>query len=130
MAGRFLLDTHVVVEIGVRGGLEAMPAKVRRILENTDTELLVSAASEAEIAIKHRIGKLDLNKEELALICASASIASLPLRRQHVERLFDLPLHHNDPFDRLILSTALSEDLPLISRDRQFRSYKRLRVVW
>ena len=130
MTGRFLLDTHVVVEIGARGGLEAMPPKVRRILEDPDTELLLSVASEAEIAIKHRIGKLDLNKEELALICESASILSFPLRRHHVERLFDLPLHHNDPFDRLILCTALSEDLPLISRDRHFRKYKGLRIVW
>jgi PIN domain nuclease of toxin-antitoxin system len=66
----------------------------------------------------------------MTLICASTSIISLPLRRQHVERLFDLPLHHQDPFDRLIISTALSDGLPLISRDQHFRKYKGLRIVW
>ena len=130
MAGRFLLDTHVIVDIGTRGGFEGMPARVRRILENPETELLLSVASEAEVAIKNRLGKLDLKKEELAFICANGSIVSWPLRRHHVERLFDLPLHHKDPFDRLIISTALSDDLSLISRDKQFRKYKGLRVVW
>jgi PIN domain nuclease of toxin-antitoxin system len=130
MAERFLLDTHVVVDVGTRGGLDAMPVKVRRILENPDTELLLSVASEAEVAIKSRIGKLQLNKDELAAICTSATITSYPLRQHHVNRLFELPLHHKDPFDRLIISTALSDHLPVITCDKQFRKYKGLRVVW
>ncbi len=130
MAKRFLLDTHVVIDIGVEGGFEAMPVKVQHILEDPNAELLVSVASYAEIAIKTRIGKLNINKEELAAICASASITCYPLRQHHADRLFELPLLHNDPFDRLIISTALSDDLPLISCDKQFRKYKGLRVTW
>ena len=130
MAERFLIDTHVVIEIGSIGGLEAMPRRVQRILQDPDADLLLSVVSEAEVAIKSRIGKLQLSKDELALICASASIGSYPLRRQHAQRLFDLPLHHKDPFDRLIISTALSDDLPVISRDKQFRKYRGLKVIW
>jgi len=130
MARRFLLDTHVVIEIGAIGGLEAMPTRVQRILKDPDVDLLVSVVSEAEVAIKSRIGRLHLSKDELALICANAWISSYPLRQQHAHRLFDLPLHHKDPFDRLIISTALSDDLPLISRDKQFREYKGLKVIW
>jgi len=107
-----------------------MPVKVRRILEDPLVELLLSAASEAEVAIKSRIGKLQLTRSEFAMICSSASILSYPLRRHHTDRLFDLPLHHNDPFDRLIISTALADDLPVVSRDQSFRKYKGLRVIW
>jgi PIN domain nuclease of toxin-antitoxin system len=130
MPGRFLLDTHIIVDIGTQSGFAAIPARVRRILEDSDSELLLSAASEAEIAIKTRIGKLALKKDELAAICSAAAIIPYPLRRSHVEKLFDLPLHHKDPFDRMIISTALSDNLAVISCDRQFRKYKGLRVIW
>ena len=130
MAKRFLLDTHVVVDVGAKGGLEAMPVRVRHILEDPEVELLFSVVSEAEVAIKSRLGQLELTKNELELICANASIYSYPLRQAHPDMLFELPLHHKDPFDRLIISTALSDDLPLISCDGQFRKYKGLRVIW
>lgn len=130
MGRRFLLDTHVVVDIGATGGLETLPVRVQDILRDSDVDLLFSVVSEAEVAIKSRIGKLQLQKQELALICVNASIISYPLRQQHVNQLFDLPLHHQDPFDRLIIATALSDDLPMISRDRLFRKYKGLKVIW
>ncbi len=130
MARRFLLDTHVVIDVAVKGGFEAMPSRVRRILENPEAELLLSVASEIEVAFKSRIGRLELTKDELAIVCANASIASYPLRQRHADRLFELPLHHKDPFDRLIISTALSDDLPVISCDKEFRKYKGLRVIW
>ena len=130
MAGRVLLDTHVVIDIATPRGFAAMPVKVRRILEDPLVELLLSVASEAEVAIKSRIGKLQLTRSEFAMICSSASILSYPLRRHHTDRLFDLPSHHNDPFDRLIISTALADDLPVVSRDQCFRKYKGLRVIW
>ncbi len=130
MARRFLLDTHVVVDLATEGGLEAMPVRVQRILENPDSELLLSVASQVEVAIKARRGKLELKKDELAAVCANASITSYPLRQHHADRLFELALHHKDPFDRLIISTALSDDLPLISCDKEFRRYKGLRVIW
>jgi len=130
MARRFLLDTHVVIDIGTAGGLEAMPKRVRRILEDPEVDLLFSVVSEAEVAIKSRIGKLALKRDELALICANASITSYPLRLNHTDRLFELPIHHKDPFDRLIISTALSDDLAVISCDPEFRKYKGLKVIW
>lgn len=130
MARRFLLDTHVVVDLATQGGFEAMPLQVRRILEDPEVDRLLSVASEIEVAIKSRLGKLALDKDQLALVCANALIIAYPLRHQHADRLFELPLHHKDPFDRLIISTALSDDLPIISRDEQFRRYKGLKVIW
>lgn len=130
MARRFLLDTHVVVDVGTKGGFESMPVRVQRILDDPDVELLLSVVSEVEVAIKSRNGKLELRKDELAIICTNASITSYPLRQHHADRLFELPLHHKDPFDRLIISTALSDDLSVLSCDKQFRKYKGLRVIW
>jgi len=124
------VDTHVVIEAGTEDGLEAMPARVRGILEDSEAELLLSVVSEAEVAIKSRIRKLELTKDELSLIRSNASINSYPLRRKHIDQLFELPLHHKDPFDRLIISTALCDNLPVISREKQFRRYKGLRVIW
>lgn len=130
MSRRYLLDTHVVIALGSAGGFEAMPVRVRRILEDPEAELLLSVASQAEVAIKSRIGKLHLSKNELVEICTSGSIAFYPLSQSHVDQLFGLPLHHKDPFDRLIIATALSDDVPLISRDRHFRRYRGLKVIW
>ncbi len=107
-----------------------MPLRVQRILEDPNAELLLSVASEIEVAIKSLLGKLELTKGELTAICTSASITSYPLRQHHAHRLFELPVHHKDPFDRMIISTALSDDLPVISSDKQFRKYKGLRVIW
>jgi len=130
MGGRFLLDTHIPVDVSSPAGWQGLPLKVRRILENPDADLLLSVVSQVEVAIKNRLGKLDLEKEELALICANASISFYPLRKHHADRLFELPPHHKDPFDRMIIATALSDDLTLISRDTQFRKYKGLEVIW
>ena len=130
MSRRFLLDTHVVVDIALSGGIESTPLKVRRILEDPDVELLLCVASSVEIAIKNKIGKLNLSRDSLTAICTSAGIVSYPLRQTHAERLFDLPPHHTDPFDRLIISTALCDEIPVISSDREFRKYKGLRVIW
>jgi len=130
VAGRYFLDTHVLIELGSAEGLQAMPATVRRLLADPETERLISVASEIEIAIKNRIGKLHIARNELATICAKGLITSYPIRREHADRLFDLPLHHRDPFDRLIISTALTDNIPVITRDRQFRKYKGLQVVW
>lgn len=130
MTGRYLLDTHVVIEVGGVGGIEMMPKTVQRILADPETERLISVASEIEIAIKNRIGKLQITRRELAAIFVNALMTSYPIRREHADRLFDLPLHHKDPFDRLIISTALTDNIPVITRDRQFRKYKGLEVVW
>ncbi len=130
MPERLLIDTHIIVDISGTGGLDALPTKVRRMLQDPEIELLLSTISITEIAIKGALGKLKLTKPELELVCANASIKIIPLLRQHVDRLFDLPLHHKDPFDRLLIATALSESVPVISADQQFRKYRGLRVIW
>lgn len=56
--------------------------------------------------------------------------AILPFTLQHAYRLFSLPLHHRDPFDRMLIATALVEDIPLAGSDKEFKKYRGLRVIW
>jgi PIN domain nuclease of toxin-antitoxin system len=60
----------------------------------------------------------------------STSISSLPFDADHALRLYGLPCHHRDPFDRMLIATALAEDIPLIGSDRLFKRYKGLKVIW
>jgi len=130
MPSIYLLDTHVPVQAGTEKEYRAMPARVRRILEDPESELLLSVVSEVEIAIKGALGKLDLPRDQLAAVCSNAGIGTYPLRQRHADKLFGLPMHHKDPFDRMIIATALSDGLPVISRDSQFRRYAGLQVIW
>jgi PIN domain nuclease of toxin-antitoxin system len=130
MPSAYLLDTHVILDLGVTRDLTNFPAKLRPLIRDPKVELLLSAASEVELAIKSSLGKLALTKGELSLIYESAIITPYPLRREHADRLFDLPFHHKDPFDRMIIATAIADGLPVITRDKQFRQYKGLHVVW
>ncbi len=127
---RYLIDTHVAIAFGAASGLQGIPSLVRRIIDDPATELLLSVASQIEIAINNRLGKLHVTKTELDAIYTNAIVTSYPIRREHADTLFDLPLHHKDPFDRIIIATALTDDIPVISSDRQFRKYKGLRLVW
>lgn len=128
---RFLLDTNIPIKLSKRGGFEALPPKVQRLLESPHNELLLSVVSDFEIAIKHSIGKLDFPPHELAKVCVNAGIDRFfPLEEHHTLLLFDMPLHHRDPFDRALIATALSEELPIITSDATFRQYQGLQVIW
>ena len=128
---RYLLDTQIPIKLSKRGGFEEMPEKVQRILQSPQAELHLSIISDMEIAIKHSVGKLNFPPHELAVVCINAGIERFfPLQEHHTLKLFDLPLHHRDPFDRALISTALAEDLPIISSDESFSMYKGLEVIW
>lgn len=124
---RVLLDTQVVI-LAYLG--RPFPAKVVRLMEDPENERLVSAASVLEIAIKHRNGALDMSKEETSRAAVDLRLTIIPFYPSHAMRFFDLPLHHKDPFDRMLIATALVEGVPIISADKEFRKYKGLSVAW
>jgi PIN domain nuclease of toxin-antitoxin system len=90
----------------------------------------ISAISLSEIAIKQARGKLVLHKEDFAQGIADLGLRVLPYTAEHALGLFDLPLHHADPFDRQIIAQALAEDIPLVTPDRTFSLYKGLKTLW
>ena len=121
---RLQLDTHSFLWF-VEGNAQLSP-EARRLIEDEDNVKWLSMASVWELAIKISIGKLSLAqplKEYLAGQMERNGILLLPIALPHVLRIQTLPLHHRDPFDRLIIAQSLTEGMPLISTDTKFDAY-------
>ena len=84
-----------------------------------------------EIAIKQSIGKLDLDFSitQIENLCNEKDIQILPIKSKHLDKLKNLPKYHGDPFDRLIISQALAENLTIITRDSTIPNYP-VRTLW
>ncbi|MCX7212765.1 MAG: type II toxin-antitoxin system VapC family toxin [Burkholderiales bacterium] len=117
---RLLLDTHVFLW-AVAGSRLLKPA-ARRLIEDAD-EVFVSAASIWEIAIKARLGKIKADPSELAAAINTSGFVELPVSTVHAAGVARLALHHNDPFDRLLISQALAEPLRLVTVDAVLTQY-------
>ena len=92
----------------------------------------MSAISVAEIAIKSSIGKLKMSPERVSMAVAALRMRVIPFTPSHVQQLFNLPLHHREPFDRMLIATAIAENIPLVGGDARFSAYKQqgLSVIW
>jgi PIN domain nuclease of toxin-antitoxin system len=104
----------------------------RRLLQDPAEELLFSAAAAWEIAIKFALGKLRLPAPPAAFVARALSedrLATLPISHDHALRAGELPPHHRDPFDRLLIAQAQLESLTVLTADRQFARYD-VAVLW
>ena len=99
-------------------------------LQSGGNLLEVSAVSLAEIAIKAGLGKLKLAAEVVRRAVEELNARVLPYTAEHAYALFELPLYHRDPFDRQIITQALTEKIPVITPDETFQLYKGVRVIW
>lgn len=120
---RLLLDTNALV----RWHLDTLRPAVVRAVRRADL-VAVSAVSAWEIAIKRALGKLEL-KDSVEEIVTRNGFLALPATVRHGDLLRDLPLHHADPFDRLLIVQALDEGLTILTADRAFEPY-RVPVAW
>jgi PIN domain nuclease of toxin-antitoxin system len=125
---RVLLDTATFI-YAVQAP-ERLSRRALRTMDNSGNTLELSSVSISEIAIKATIGKLQLTLDPIRAGIRMLDLSILPFTADHAFRLFDLPQHHYDPFDRLIIAQALSEEIPLISSDRKFSLYEGLQVIW
>lgn len=90
----------------------------------------VSALSVSEIALKHATGKLPFHAQAVGDAIKDLQLRILPFTEADGMTLFDLPLHHRDPFDRQIIAQCLANDIPIIGCDEHFRFYRELQVIW
>ncbi|HEV2348860.1 MAG TPA: type II toxin-antitoxin system VapC family toxin [Terriglobia bacterium] len=125
---RLLLDTAIL--IWAVESPERLNRRVTAALENTENILEMSAVSLSEIAIKSARGKLKLSGATIRQALEDLDIRILPYRADHALLLFNLPLHHSDPFDRQIIAQALSGKIPVITSDEKFSLYKGLKIFW
>jgi len=126
---KYLLDTHTY--LWYRISPNALPEAVLGLLTNGSNEIVISIATPWELAIKTGIGKLnaagllmDFESRETTAGIVFAGITSSQAIRSGL-----LPLHHRDPFDRLLAAQALDLRIPLVSRDRVFDLYG-VRRIW
>jgi len=120
---KLLLDTHLL--LWAAGQPERLSVAARAQLDNPRNELLFSAASLWEIAIKHTLGREDFRVEPRLLRrgLLDNGYTELPVTSQHAVSIGGLPLVHKDPFDRLLLAQALIEGVTLLTADVQLAAY-------
>jgi PIN domain nuclease of toxin-antitoxin system len=123
---RVLLDTHVL--LWFLGAPHRLDEATRAMLVDPSTDVLFSVASVWEIAIKASLGREDfgVRPAEIAGAALRVGFAELPIWSRAAALVADLPLHHRDPFDRLLIAQALSEPARLLTADAQLRPYSEL----
>lgn len=123
-----LIDTHTL--LWFLNNESKLPPSVRQQIENTEF-VFVSIASIWEIAIKVNIGKLTLLSpmETIQLNMVALNIQELPISFEDAKCYVNLPLHHRDPFDRILIAQAISHSLPIASADVAFDAYP-IQRVW
>ena len=123
---RLLIDTHVL--LWALAQPRRIPKKTRLLLESPDHDVLFSAASLWELAIKVGAGRLDTGVplDDVPAAAEAMGFVELPVRAAHAVRVAALPLHHRDPFDRLLIAQAMSEPARLLTVDTVLQQYSDL----
>jgi PIN domain nuclease of toxin-antitoxin system len=127
---RYLLDTGVW--IWSVSAFETLNNSAQEILRDGREELYLSAVTALEVTIKTRLGKLQLPTPPpdcVPAFMARQSLRPLNVTHPHALKVYDLPLHHNDPFDRLIIAQAIVEEMTILTADRWFDKYP-VDVLW
>ena len=126
----FLLDTHVFLW-WITDDPRLSP-RAHRLIADGRNRIFLSAASGWEIAIKARLGRLELPDDPERFILnqlAVNAIDVLPVQMSHALHVYKLPDHHRDPFDRLLIAQAQLEKLRILTADAQFSKYA-VEVIW
>ena len=127
---KLLLDTHTL--LWFLGGSDRLSARARDLIENPANIRLFSVAGAWEIAIEVSLGKLSLTAPFGELVprqLHANAIGLLPIEPAHMAAIIELPFHHRDPTDRMIIAQASAEDAALVSADAALDAYA-VRRIW
>jgi len=124
----FLLDTHTI--LWYLKGDKNLSKKVQKIIDS-ESICYYSIISFWEIAIKQSLGKLQLEMSLgfLENYCNKIGFKKIDLKINHIEQIELLPFIHKDPFDRILISQAITENLTILSKDENFEKYP-VSVIW
>ncbi len=117
---RLLLDTHAL--LWWMADLRRLGPDARAAIDSPDTEVHISGVSVGEIEVKRALGKLEAPNDLLDQVDRHG-FTELPLTIRHAVAMRELPLHHKDPFDRMLIAQARVEDLTLVTADRAISDY-------
>ena len=120
---KLLLDTHIVLWFW--DNVEKLSKEMFSAITEPANEKYISIVSAWELAIKINIGKLTFEGgvANFFKMIEENGFDLLPVKEDHIKHLETLPLHHRDPFDRLLLATAISEQMTFITSDKEFAQY-------
>jgi PIN domain nuclease of toxin-antitoxin system len=124
----FLIDTHIFLW-SIQGG-EKLSEQASLLISDDNNQLYLSVASIWEIVIKINIGKLklDYGVEDIYGLLRQFQIEVLPIESQDLVQYLGLPLHHRDPFDRILIAQAIARSFVIISADEAFSAYSVSRI--
>ncbi len=133
---KYLIDTHILLWLVSEP--EKLSTITQQIISNLDNSIFISLISFWEIAIKTSIGKLEFRTsiKELELLVFQKDISILPLTSIAISKVQNLPFYkinkieHRDPFDRMLISQAVTENIPIISADTKFDLYADVNRIW
>ena len=117
---KVLLDTHIL--LWWLADDQRLPAQAAAAIADPDTEVVVSAASAWEISVKQAAGRLDTPEDLLDAVAAN-DFGTIAITLDHAMAAGALPLHHADPFDRMLIAQAQLEGFTLVSVDSRFSDY-------
>jgi PIN domain nuclease of toxin-antitoxin system len=126
VTGAYLIDTHAL--LWAAHDTARLGHAAKGVLADPENRVYASIASLWELAIKASIGKLEIPEDFFQRVYASGYL-KLPIEVEHLDQFRKLPLHHRDPFDRLLLAQAQAEGLRIISDDGMFSRYA-ADVIW
>ena len=123
---KYLLDTHAL--LWILSGDDRIPEKIRNILLDTDNQIYYSSISTWEVELKHqKYNSFKLSGSQLCHLCNLHDVLNITVTNKHISKLTSLPtcesVNHKDPFDRMLLAQAISENMILITHDQKFSSY-------
>lgn len=118
---KLLLDTHAL--LWWLNDDDQIAHRARELIADPSNDVLVSVASLWEIVVKLRVGKLEADIREISDAMGRQDFTLLDIRAAHLLTLGDLPMHHRDPFDHLLIAQAITEDATFISEDRHTARY-------
>ena len=126
---KYLLDTHAVIWFADNS--PKIPSRIKEVTKQPANEFFISSVSLWEIAIKMNLGKLDIKSslDELLEAVNTSAFEILQIEDKYLKRLSTLPNIHKDPFDRLLIASAIAEDLTIITADENIQKYD-VQWIW